>query len=156
MSLEQLNTISSETLDTLMRSSLETYIQQWLNSVGLTLAGPVYLDMTKTSPNILSIDITRIASCAKNSATAPTTGASPLPSPNNPASPSPSSNNSNQNTSPPSPLIDNGKSMLPRPYLESAILQLSQVVEGGSMADEMTPPLSAKQLLTILKAALLT
>ena len=156
MSSGQLSIIFSGTPDTWTQSNRETFIRQLLDNVGPIYPGQEISRRISIQPNNHFTVITITASCVRNSDMVPTTEASPQLSPNKPASPSESSNSSNLNTSPLSPPTCYGTSMLSKPYLEKVISQLSQVVEGGSMDDEMTPPLSAKQLLTILKAALQT
>ena len=151
MPLEQSNTTFSTTQLTSTRLSQVTSIRRLLSYAGLNFRGLVCLNMTKTSPNSLTIDITPTDLCARSSDMEVTTADNPLPSPNNPASQSPSSSNSNPNTSLPSPHIELGNSGLPRQFLESAISQLLQAVNAGSTADVMIPAPYVKPLLTILK-----
>src|SRR5260370_37340793 len=77
----------------------ETYIQQLLESVGLTWDGRATLREIKLSQNVHTIDITLTASCARNSVTVQTMEANPPPLQCKPTSPSQSSSDFSQNTS---------------------------------------------------------
>src|SRR5882724_9333720 len=131
----------------------ETFIRQWLESVGLNYRGQEISSEIKLSLNNHSIDITLTASCARNLVMAPTTEANLQPSPSRPTSPSQSSSDSSLNTSTLSLLIYDGTD---GPTMNSRRLgSLLPLLEerGGSLEGVTIQLLNEKVSLTIPKEA---
>src|SRR6266404_5969718 len=76
------------TINTLWLANLETLTQQLLESAGRIWDGPGILKEIKILPKDHTIDITLIASCARNLVTVQTTVVNQPLSPANPSSPS--------------------------------------------------------------------
>lgn len=108
MSLEPLNTTSSETGRIWIHVNRETFTHQSRSYAGPSLIGQVHLREIENSPNGLTIDIMIDASCAKRLATELITEANLEPSPIKLRLKFPPSSNSNQCTSKPSQPTSDG------------------------------------------------
>src|SRR6266478_7961402 len=137
-----------------MPLKVETFIQQLREYVGLILDGPATLNEIKLSLNSHSIDLTLIASCARNWDTAPIMEANPKPSPSKPTSQSQLSSDFSPNTSTLSLHIYDGTHGPTINSRELDTLLHLLAVNGGSLEDVTIRRPNVKQLHIIHKGRL--
>src|SRR6266403_1711386 len=140
------------TINTLWLANLETLTQQLLESAGRIWDGPGILREIKILPKDHTIDITLIASCARNLVTVQTTVVNQPLSPANPSSPSTSSKISSQSISEPFLRTSIGNDGLMINFEDLDFWLRSQGASDGSLEEEMTRQFCEKLLLMIHKA----
>src|SRR6266852_3815298 len=134
-----------------MLSNQVTYIQQWLESVGLSFRGQVISSEIKLSLNNHSTVIIRTDSCAKSLDMVVTTEANPQPSQCKPTSPSQSSSGFSQSTSKRFQPIYDGTFGPMINYNEWGSLLRSLEESGGSLEGVTIHLLKGKELRITLK-----
>src|SRR6267154_4965833 len=129
-----------------MPLSLETCIQQLLESVGPSLGGRVTWVETRKSPNDHTTDITVTVSCARSSDMEATMEDRPRPSPDKPSYLRLWLGTFSPNTLPHSLRIFDGTVTLTPNSEQSGILQRLLDADDGSLADGMIQLPSGKRL----------